>query len=71
MRALQFLYLWLLKSDLPVALQVFWKLLLWGMASLLWFEVAPAMHSIGGQVAFYAYGAAFALFGLFTKLGDG
>jgi hypothetical protein len=66
----QFLYRFLLESDYPVVLQVFWKLLTWSMTALIAAEVIPHVQSLGGQVLLSILATAFFVGGLFTKLGD-
>lgn len=60
----------LFESDLPWPLQVFWKLLTWSLAGLL-FYAASAAPSTEGAVVISIFAASFVLIGLFTKLGDG
>lgn len=67
----QFLYRFLLESDLPVALQVVWKLLTLGMAALIAVEVIPNVTALSGQIFLSVLATAFFVGGLFTKLGDG
>lgn len=61
----------LFESDLPVALQVFWKLLLFGTAALISIEVIPNVKSVGGQILLSVIVSVFFVSGVFLKLGEG
>lgn len=64
------LFAFLFESDLPVALQVSWKLLTLNMAVILGFA-AHTCTSVGAAVFVYTLAALFLPVCLFTKLGDG
>lgn len=69
----QFLYRWLIESDLPWGLQVFWKLLAFALAGLLVYANTTWEQPPSGVVRglLYAFAGFFILLGLFSKLGDG
>ena len=67
---MQALYEFLLESDLPVALQVFWKLLGLAGTGLLVYAALSAT-SAQGTVAIGLLAGLWFLMTLFTKLGEG
>lgn len=64
------LFDFLFESDLPVGLQVFWKLLTFSGAGLLIYA-ATSSASLAARIGIIGLALAWILLGIFTKLGDG